>query len=107
MAHGDYVAPIEDYAFLLNEAFGTDIIARSTDNAMDADDMVDALAAAGEMASEVFAPLDRVGDLQGSKLIDGTVRTPDGFKEAYATFIESGWVSAASPESAGGDGLPS
>ena len=107
MANGEYVAPVDDYAFLLKEAFGTDIIARSTEGAMDADDMIDAIAAAGEMASEVFAPLDRVGDLQGSKLIDGSVRTPDGFKEAYKTFIEAGWVSAASPESAGGDGLPS
>lgn len=107
MAHGDFVAPVEEYAFLLKDAFGIDVISRATDGAMSADDMVDVLEAAGEMATEVFAPLDRVGDLQGSRLIDGNVKTPDGFKEAYQTYIEAGWVSAASPESAGGDGLPS
>src|SRR5690606_14900680 len=104
---GDFVAPVEEYAFLLKDAFGIDVISRATDGAMSADDVVDVLEAAGEMATEVFAPLDRVGDLQGSRLVDGNVKTPDGFKEAYQTYIEAGWVSAASPESAGGDGLPS
>ena len=106
MANGDYTAPVDDYAFFMKEAFGTDIIARASEGAMTADDMVDALGAAGEMAAEVFAPLDRIGDEQGSQLINGSVKTPDGFPEAYATFIEAGWVSASSPESAGGDGLP-
>ncbi|WP_217135053.1 acyl-CoA dehydrogenase [Leucobacter chinensis] len=107
MANGDYTAPVADYAFLLKEVFGTDIVARSTEGAMTADDMLDAIEAGGEMASEVFAPLDRNGDVQGAKLVDGNVQTPDGFKEAYATYVEAGWVSAGSPESAGGDGLPS
>lgn len=107
MANGDYTAPVNDYEFLLKETFGTDIIARSTGGDMTADDMVDVLGAAGEMAAELFAPLDRIGDTQGSKLVDGNVVTPEGFKEAYQTYIESGWVSASSPESAGGDGLPS
>jgi len=97
MANGDYTAPVNDYEFLLKETFGTDIIARSTGGDMTADDMVDVLGAAGEMAAELFAPLDRIGDTQGSKLVDGNVVTPEGFKEAYQTYIESGWVSASSP----------
>ncbi|MGO2140504.1 MAG: acyl-CoA dehydrogenase [Leucobacter sp.] len=101
-----YVPPVADYAFLLGEAFGTDVVARATAGALSASDAGDALEAAGEFAAEVFAPLDRVGDQQGSQLVDGNVRTPDGFKEAYKSFAEAGWVSASVAEEAGGDGLP-
>lgn len=107
MANGDYTAPVEDYAFLLGEVFGTDIIERSTDGAMSAQDMRDVIEAAGEMASEVFAPLDRSGDIEGARLVDGNVLTPQGFTQAYKTYAEAGWMGATSPESAGGDGLPS
>lgn len=103
---GTYVPPVGDYAFLLGEAFGTDVVARATGGALSADGAGDALEAAGEFAAEVFAPLDRVGDTQGSQLVDGKVRTPDGFKEAYKSFADSGWVSASVSEAAGGDGLP-
>ena len=103
---GSYVPPVDEYAFLLGEAFGEDIVARASEGALTAEDAGDAIAAAGEFAAEVFAPLDRVGDQQGAKLIDGSVRTPDGFKEAYKSFADSGWVSAAVAEDAGGDGLP-
>ena len=103
---GSYVPPVDEYAFLLGEAFGEDIVARASEGALTAEDAGDAIAAAGEFAAEGFAPLDRVGDQQGAKLIDGSVRTPDGFKEAYKSFADSGWVSAAVAEDAGGDGLP-
>lgn len=103
---GTYVPPVADYAFLLGEAFGTDVVARATDGALSAADAGDALEAAGEFAAEVFAPLDRVGDQQGAQLVDGNVRTPDGFTAAYKSFAAAGWVSASVAEDAGGDGLP-
>ena len=62
---GSYVAPVAEYEFLLSEAFGTDLVARSTDGELSAEDALDAIAAAGEFASEVFAPLNTVGDRVG------------------------------------------
>ncbi len=103
---GSYVPPTSEYRFLLGEAFGTDLVARSTGGALSAEDAGDAIDAAGEFAAEVFAPLDRQGDQQGSTLEGGSVRTPDGFAAAYRSFAEAGWVSAAVSEAAGGDGLP-
>ena len=103
---GTYVPPVSEYAFLLSEAFGTDLVARATAGELTAEDAGDALAAAGEFAAEVFAPLDRSGDEQGAQLVDGNVRTPAGFPEAYRQFAEAGWVSASVAEAAGGDGLP-
>ena len=47
-------------------------------------DMVGAvLEGAAQFAEGEFAPLDRIGDTQGSRMVDGKVVTPDGFKAAY------------------------
>ena len=62
---------------------------------------------AGRFFSEVMAPLNRVGDTQGSTLdSDGNVVTPDGFSEAYQKLVESGWPGAHLPGEYGGGGLP-
>ena len=101
-----YVPPIDDYAFLFAEAFGTDVVARATDGALSAEDAVDALSAAGELAAEVLAPLNASGDREGVTVVDGQAKTPTGFPEAYRAIVDAGWVTAEAPESAGGDGLP-
>ncbi len=103
---GAYVPPVSQYQFLLGEAFGTDIVARSTGGALTTEDALDAISAAGEFSSEVFARLNTVGDQQGAQYVDGGVRTPDGFKEAYKSFAEAGWISASASEESGGEGLP-
>ena len=102
----DYQAPTADYAFLFGEAFGVDIVARATGGELTAEDGADIVAGAGEFAASVLAPLQTVGDREGARLVDGQVRLPDGFAQAYAAFVEAGWVSAEAPASAGGDGLP-
>ena len=61
---------------------------------------------AAQFAEGQFAPLDRIGDTVGSRMIDGKVVTPDGFKSAYAAFVEGGWMTLAAPEQYGGQGLP-
>ena len=101
-----YTPPVDDYAFLYRDAFGTDLVARATDGAMTADDAVDVLTAAGEFAAEVLAPLDQAGDRIGARLVDGRTTLPDGFAEAYDALVGAGWVTAGAAASAGGDGLP-
>lgn len=101
-----YVPPVADYAFLYREAFGRDIVATASGGALSADDAVEIIAGAGEFAAEVLAPLDAPGDKIGARLEDGAVHLPEGFAEAYQALVESGWVTATAPESAGGDGLP-
>ncbi|MFT3798251.1 acyl-CoA dehydrogenase [Microbacterium sp.] len=101
-----YQPPVDDYAFLYGEAFGLDIVARATGGELTAEDGADVIAGAGEFAASVLAPLQEVGDREGARLVDGEVRMPDGFAEAYRAFVEAGWVTAEAPVSAGGDGLP-
>ena len=54
----------------------------------------------------MLAPLNGPADLQGCRLEEGRVRTPDGFPEAYAAFVEAGWPALACAPEAGGQGLP-
>ena len=60
----------------------------------------------GEFAAGEWAPLNRVGDVEGARLENGVVRLPDGFAEAYAHYVEQGWNAIAAPADYGGQGLP-
>nr|WP_302180752.1 acyl-CoA dehydrogenase [Microbacterium sp. NC79] len=73
---------------------------------MTADDATDIVEGAGEFAANVLAPLSRIGDTEGAKLVDGTVQLPAGYAEAYREMVDAGWITAEAPASAGGDGLP-
>ncbi len=106
MADSAYTPPVDDYGFLFGRAFGLDIVARATDGELTASDGSDVIAAAGEFAASVLAPLESVGDRVGAQLVNGQVHLPDGFADAYRAFVEGGWVTAEAPASAGGDGLP-
>ena len=61
---------------------------------------------AGKFGAEVLDPLSVVGDRTGSKLVDGKVVTPPGWKEAYKQFAEGGWGGLQAPEEWGGQNLP-
>ncbi|MGJ8623738.1 MAG: acyl-CoA dehydrogenase family protein [Yoonia sp.] len=53
-------------------------------------------------AEGVIAPLNAVGDQQHARLINGRVRMPDGFGDAYAQLAEGGWQGLSAPEEYGG-----
>ena len=56
-------------------------------------DLIEAiLEEAGKFASEILAPLIRIGDMEGSRLENDVVRTPEGWREAYSRFAEGGWT---------------
>ncbi len=62
---------------------------------------------AKRIAEEVLAPLNAPGDRQGCTLDDdGNVTTPKGYKQAWKTITEGGWVAVSAPIEHGGGGLP-
>lgn len=61
---------------------------------------------AAKFAEEVLTPLNAVGDTEGCRLVDGEVKTPSGFKDAYQKFVASGWPTMEQPIVYGGQGLP-
>jgi alkylation response protein AidB-like acyl-CoA dehydrogenase len=91
-------APPAETVWLLHNVVGF--------NAMAPEDTQAILEEAARFADGVLAPLDRVGDSVGSRLVDGKVVTPPGFKAAFQSYAEGGWIGIAALESFGGQGLP-
>jgi len=73
---------------------------------MDRDTTQAILEEAAKLAENVLQPLNAVGDEQGCKLENGVVRTPDGFREAYAQLRDGGWLSLDADPEYGGQGMP-
>jgi alkylation response protein AidB-like acyl-CoA dehydrogenase len=102
-----YVAPVKDMLFNMNELAGLQEITTLPGNEDVSLDLVEAiLDEAGKFATEVVDPLNPVGDKQGNKWDNGVVTTADGFKQAYATFCETGWNGMPASTEFGGQGLP-
>ncbi|MGC6330031.1 acyl-CoA dehydrogenase family protein [Rhizorhabdus sp. FW153] len=101
-----YIPPIDDYKFLLTEVLGFDGAMAEMGKEVDADLAVAVLDEAGKMCAERLQPLNREGDEQGSRLIDGVVHTPEGYAEAYREFVAAGWASLSGDPAHGGQGLP-
>lgn len=102
-----YIAPVDDIAFTLKHVAG---LKAALDEGAFGDldeDTVDAiLHEAGRFASDEVAPLGDIGDKQGSKLVDGSVRTPDGWADLYRRWADGGWNGLTAPEEFGGQALP-
>ena len=64
------------------------------------------LAEAARLAAEVIAPLDRAGDVEGTRLENGVARTPEGFAHAFRALADGGWIGVSADPAHGGMGLP-
>jgi alkylation response protein AidB-like acyl-CoA dehydrogenase len=105
---GQYAAPLRDMQFVLHELLDVagerDKIASLAD--LDYETINQILEEAGRFCSEVLFPLNRSGDEEGCVFDGGEVRTPAGFRQAYAQYVEAGWPSLACRTEFGGQGLP-
>jgi len=102
-----YHAPLKDMRFVLNEIAGMEEISQLPGFEHATHDVVEAvLTEAARLAGEVWAPTNKTGDRQMSKLNGEGVKTPDGFKDAYKQFAEGGWTGINCGQEFGGQGLP-
>jgi len=103
----DYTPPLRDLQFVLDELVGMGALATLPGWAkVGSDDVAAILDQAGRFAAEVMEPLNRTGDMKGSRLENGAVTTPTGFKDCYDAFVEGGWCAITHEEKHGGMGLP-
>lgn len=103
-----YKAPVEDVMFLLNDVLdinkynnlpGFEDVSPETVGAI--------LGEGAKLCEELLQPLNASGDREGCvRSDDGEVTTPDGFKPAYQSYREGGWVGLPAPVEYGGLGLP-
>ena len=103
-----YQPPLQDIRFVQQHWLGAEADWRRmpAHEALDQETADMVVEAAGRFCADVLAPLNGPADLQGCRLQEGRVRTPDGFPEAYAAFVEAGWPALACAPEAGGQGLP-
>ena len=105
-----YNPPLRDMQFVMHELLNAvpqlnEIAAHAE---LDADTINAVLEEGGKFAAEVLLPLNQVGDREGCALDPATheVRTPAGFKQAYAQYVAGGWPSLSTDPAFGGQGLP-
>ncbi len=103
----DYHFPMSDAQFVLDQLVNFPELCTALDQDELNSGLTDAiLTEAARFGHEVLAPLNKVGDQQGSKLTESGVEPAPGFTEAYHQFVEGGWPSLAGEVEFGGQGLP-
>ena len=103
----DYQAPIADMLFALNHLADLPQVCAlpafvDTSPAL----VASVLEEGARFAGEVLAPLNKVGDLIGARVVGDQVREASGFAEAYAKFTANGWPTLPCNPEFGGMGLP-
>ncbi len=106
---GHYKSNLRDIEFNLFEVFGAgDRLGQGPFAEMDVDTAKDLLRESEKLASgplaEGFTPGDRNHPIYDP--VECTVTLDEDFKKSYATLYDSGYWSAAMPESLGGSGAP-
>lgn len=103
-----YAAPLRDIQFVLHDVLGISKYSNLPGFADATPDVIDAiLEEGGKLAADVLHPINQSGDHEGcTRLADGSVKTPKGFKEAYDQFCAGGWQGLSFDPEFGGQGLP-
>src|SRR4249919_3149555 len=104
-----YRAPLDDMRFVIYDVLDAEPLFARLGFTDATRDVVDAILNEGARFNEqVLAPLNEIGDQVGCTYdkATGDVRTPPGFREAYAKFVEGGWSGLVSPVEFGGQGMP-
>jgi alkylation response protein AidB-like acyl-CoA dehydrogenase len=107
MSH--FRAPLENIYFTLFDVLDAGQIAQCEGYEEATEDLMRAVIdEAGKLAENVLLPVNHAGDQQGCSYDPEThaVTTPEGFKQAYATFRQGGWTGLTAAPEFGGQGLP-
>ena len=105
-----YTPPLRDLQFVMHELLDAipqlnEIPAHAD---LDAETVNAVLEEGGKFAADVLFPLNQSGDREGCTLDKASreVRTPKGFRDAYAHYVEGGWPALSTDPQFGGQGLP-
>ena len=102
----EYQYPQNDIQFSLQSIAQLERLSPFLEEPLDAELLDAILAEAGKLSEQVIAPINASGDQQGSRLENGQVIEATGFKEAFQTYCQSGWLALAGNPEFGGQGLP-
>lgn len=100
-----FAPPLRDHLFCLYDLLGFDSSLPGFEPFTP--DVVEAvLTQSSRFCTDVIFPLNRRADEEGVHFDHGVVRTPVGFKEAYAQLVEGGWPALTASPRHGGQGMP-
>ncbi len=103
----DYQYPYKDASFLINDLLDFDRMCQDSGLEDVNSELASAiLEEAARLGSEVFAPLNEVGDKTGARLEDDGVHETPGFADAYRQYAENGWAALTAGEEYGGQAMP-
>ncbi len=99
--------PIRDYQFLYHEVLpAIETVQRLGYADFDADFLDSLIEGWATHSSEVWLPINQLGDREGLKFEDGQITMPQEFKAAYRKGIDEGWLSTSCLPEHGGMGVP-
>ncbi|WP_371188230.1 acyl-CoA dehydrogenase C-terminal domain-containing protein [Thalassotalea maritima] len=105
----EFQVPLQDMNFLLYDVFEADKMWAEmpalADN-IDKDTADAILQECAKICQQVIAPISRQGDEVGVQWHDAKVTTPPGYKQAFETYAEGGWVGLGGDVNFGGMGMP-
>ncbi|SVB33201.1 uncharacterized protein METZ01_LOCUS186055, partial [marine metagenome] len=103
----EYRAPVREMLFVINELAGLEQLSRLSGFEEVTPDLVEAiLQEAAQLADEVIAPTNQIGDAIGTRVEDGQVRVAPEFSAAYRQYVDGGWAGLTGNPKHGGQGLP-
>jgi alkylation response protein AidB-like acyl-CoA dehydrogenase len=102
-----YKAPLDDIRFVLDELLDVGQLSGLPGYADATPELLAAvIEEAAKLCEDVLAPLNQPGDGEGCHYEHGVVRTPKGFREGYAAYVQGGWPAMVASPDFGGQGLP-
>jgi 3-(methylthio)propanoyl-CoA dehydrogenase len=100
-----YNPPVEEQRFVLEHVVGIDELAGLYPSA-DRDTVDAVVEALADFAAGEIVPLGPTADRQGARWTPDGVVTADGYRQAYRSLVEGGWMSLAGAEEFGGQNMP-
>ncbi len=102
-----YKANLRDLSFLLFEQFHIeDLLSKEPYADWGKDEVLAVLEESYGWVQKHLGPINSIGDEVGCKLVDGQVKVPPGFKEAWKALFDAGWRTLATEAKHGGQGGP-
>jgi acyl-CoA dehydrogenase len=102
-----YQSPLREIRFVMHELLGDQALDQGYADIEYSAELGDNITEeAAKFAENVLEPLNRSGDEEGASWSPEGVRTPKGFKAAYADYVAAGWAQLSVSTGHGGQGMP-
>jgi acyl-CoA dehydrogenase len=102
-----YQSPLREIRFVMHELLGDQVLDQGYADIEYSAELGDNITEeAAKFAENVLEPLNRSGDEEGASWSPEGVRTPKGFKAAYADYVAAGWAQLSVSTGHGGQGMP-